>query len=237
MRVQHRVSNQRGRPGEADPNVGIVEQIDDPNGWPGCADNEGDGWTFFDTQVCYPNDTALGSRAFVAVFSQKCPDGASSGCRNFGLFEVVSFSDPAFVSVPEDSRFNEFKTRVRNNNKGGFTARIDVQPSPPASLPTVVFTGTYTTVKEQHLGVPHRIEFEAQFNEVSASSQVVSIDGTDRPNYTSWNFSRGRLHPRQLEGVRRDRLGQSPEREDAEPNIENQDFPFRIPPPPQSDRQ
>ena len=218
--------------GKGAPNVGIVEQIDDPNGWPHCADNEGNGWTFFDTQDCYPGDTALGSRALVAVFSQKCQPGVASDCNNFGLFEVVSFSDPALASVPEAQRFDEFKRRVQANNSAGFTASIEGQVAP---LPTLrlQFQGTYTTVKEQSSGAPHRIEFEAEFSTGSASSRIVSVDGTDRPNFTSWNLAEGDFIRGNSKGAVDIGWANRPGAKTLTLNIEDQDFPFHVPAPPQ----
>jgi hypothetical protein len=160
-----------------------------------CADNRGQ-WTFFDTDKCYPPQERP-PRSFVAVFQQTCPDPtlvANQQCRNFGLFEVISFSDPALSDIEDISKFDKFIERVLQNNSGIGASRGSV-----LSPTDVEAHGTYTAVKQKSRGVPHKIEFDATLSEDASSrnllapslSRIVSIDGNDVPSPSSGTLAGG----------------------------------------------
>jgi hypothetical protein len=162
---------------------------------PACADPRGQ-WTFFDTDKCY-REWERPPRSFVAVFQQTCPDPtlvANQQCRNFGLFEVISFSDPALSDIPDDSKFDKFIERVLQNNSGIGASRGSV-----LSPTDVEAHGTYTAVKEKSRGVPHKIEFDATLSEDASSrnllapslSRIVSIDGNEVPSPSSGTLAEG----------------------------------------------
>jgi hypothetical protein len=156
-----------------------------PEPFASCGETRPGGWTFFDTDKCYPTAIGRGTRAFIAAFRVACPHPTlvSNKCRTFGLFEVISFNDPALSKLPEAERFQQFITLVLENtglgaSRGSVLSSIEVEAH-----------GTYRAVKQNAQGARQSIAFEAELSEDSSLARIVSIDGNERRSHGSWNIA------------------------------------------------
>ena len=182
-------------------NVKLPLHFDRSSNDPGlCTDSlvDNGNWTFIDTSKCiWYNDANrnAASPAFVALYRQPC--GAGMKCDNFGLFEVIDASDPAFALVNDDRKFSTFQTRVLSN---GFN--LATVSGSFLGIGGTVATGTYKTVKLGSNGIPHTIAFQGVFSNSADKSMsvITSIDGANRAADSDWNLAEGDL-------IRADRSG------------------------------
>jgi hypothetical protein len=155
-----------------------------------CGDTRPGNWTFFDTNKCYPETVGRpgATRVLIATFRDKCPHPTlvSNKCRNFGLFEVISFNDPALAKFEAEERYENFIRLVLEENqsigvsRGSVLSGIDVEAH-----------GTYVAVKQNERGQRVSIHFQAELSEDSSLSRIDSIDGRERPSQGSWKNGEG----------------------------------------------
>jgi len=162
-----------------------------------CGDARPGNWIFFDTDKCYPQTAGRPdvSRAFIAAFRDKCPHPTlvDNKCRNFGLFEVISFNDPALANFSPDQRYENFIRLVLEKNSS-----IGVSRGSVLSTVDVEANSTYVAVKQNDRGERISIRFQAELSggsllspDGSSLARIVSIDGRERSSHGSWKIGTG----------------------------------------------
>jgi hypothetical protein len=164
-------------------------------------------WRFFDSRQCAPYNQSTEHDVFVAIFREDCPHArpGPSKCDNFGMFEVISMSDPSFGNMPEHSRFGEFVRRVEERNakrltgavvqRGGVFIPDNIGGPTATTTPDFSAAATYQTAKDRSPGVGHSIDFAAVLfdgDDASADNRIHAIDGQER-RHTEWRLADGDL--------------------------------------------
>ena len=146
-------------------------------------------WTFFNSKKC--GIYAPTHQVYVAAFRQPCTDG---GCLNFGMFEVISASDPALPAIADDDqKFAAFMQAVQDRNPNPIT----MQPMPNINGGPIVLVvaGTYQAAKQATPGNSLAIDFNGTFSAEGESSMTVitAIAGVTRPDDDDWTIAQGDL--------------------------------------------